>query len=49
MKEFNLAKIEVEKLKREKNELKEVIEAESQKKMSELLALEKDKIRNRFV
>lgn len=45
IKELNRTKAEIEKLKREKAELKEVAEADAQKKLSEILALEKDKIR----
>jgi hypothetical protein len=45
VKELNRSKAEIEKLKREKNELKEAAEAEAQKKLNELLLLEKDKIR----
>lgn len=43
--ELNKTKAEMEKLKREKLELKESIEAESQKKLNQLLLEEKDKIR----
>lgn len=45
IKELNRTKAEIEKLKREKGELKEEIEAEAQKKLNEVLILEKDKIR----
>ena len=45
VKEYNKAKAEIERLKREKDELKESVEAESQLKLNEQLALEKDKIR----
>ncbi len=45
VKELNRHKAEIEKLKREKEEIKEVVEAESQKKINELLSHEKDKIR----
>ena len=45
VKELNRSKAEIEKLKREKSELKEAVEAEAQKKLNELLLLEKDKIR----
>ena len=45
VKELGLARIEVEKLKREKGELKETAEAEAQKKISETLITEKEKIR----
>jgi hypothetical protein len=43
--ELNKTRAEMEKLKREKLELKESIEAESQKKLNQLLLEEKDKIR----
>lgn len=45
IKELNKTKAEIEKLKREKGELKEEIEAEAQKKLNEVLLLEKDRIR----
>lgn len=45
IKELNKSKQEVEKLKREKLELKDAIEAESQKKLNQLLGEEKEKIR----
>jgi len=45
VKDLGLARIEVEKLKREKSELKEVVEAEAQKNLNETLAAEKEKIR----
>lgn len=45
VKELNKTKGEVEKLKREKDELKESIEAESQKKLTQILQEEKEKIR----
>ena len=45
VKELNRSKAEIEKLKREKSELKEAVEAEAQKKLNEILLLEKDKIR----
>jgi len=45
IKELNRTKAEVETLKREKAELKESVEAEAQKKLNEILILEKDKIR----
>lgn len=45
VKELNRSKAEIEKLKREKGELKEAAEAEAQKKLNEILLLEKDKIR----
>ncbi len=43
--ELNKTKAEIEKLKREKLELKESIEAESQRKLNQLLLEEKEKIR----
>jgi len=45
VKELNRSKAEIEKLKREKSELKEAAEAEAQKKLNEMLALEKEKIK----
>ena len=45
VKELNRSKAEIEKLKREKGELKEAAEAEAQKKLNEILLVEKDKIR----
>jgi hypothetical protein len=45
IKELNKTKAENEKLKREKGELKESIEAESQKKITQILQEEKEKIR----
>ena len=45
VKELNLSRAEVEKLKREKSELKEAIEAEAQKRLTDQLNLEKEKIR----
>ena len=45
LKEFNIAKAEIEKLKREKTELKSAAEAEAQKKLNETLIQEKEKIR----
>ena len=45
VKELNRSKAEIEKLKREKDEMRELVEAESQKKLNELLFAEKDKIR----
>jgi len=45
VKELNRSKAEIEKLKREKGELKEAAEAEAQKKLNELLQIEKEKIR----
>lgn len=45
LKEFNKAKAEIEKLRREKSGLREEIEAESEKKLNEILNNEKEKIR----
>lgn len=45
VKELNRSKAEIEKLKREKGELKEAVEAEAEKKINDILILEKDKIR----
>ncbi|MGB0423961.1 MAG: DUF2130 domain-containing protein, partial [Flavobacteriales bacterium] len=45
IKEFNKAKAEIEKLKREKDELKEAAEAEAQKQLNDMLKAEKEKIR----
>ena len=45
LKELNLTKIEIEKLKREKGELKEQAEAEAQKRLNDQLQIEKEKIR----
>lgn len=45
VKELNRTKAEIEKLKREKSELKEAAEAEAQKRLNEILGLEKEKIR----
>jgi hypothetical protein len=45
LKELNLTKIEIEKLKREKDELKGQADLEAQQRMTEQLILEKDKIR----
>ena len=44
LKEFNKAKSEIERLKREKGELRDSIEAESEKKLSEMIGEEKEKI-----
>ncbi len=44
VKEFNKAKFEIEKLKREKDELKGTIEAESEKRLNAILAEERAKI-----
>lgn len=45
LKELNLTKIEIQKLKREKDELKGQADLEAQQRMTEQLILEKDKIR----
>jgi len=45
VKDLNRSKAEIEKLKREKGELKESLEAEAQRKLSEVLIAEKEKIR----
>lgn len=45
VKELNVTKAEIEKLKREKDELKSVAEAEAQKKLNEILAQEREKIK----
>ncbi|OFX43586.1 MAG: Caldesmon [Bacteroidetes bacterium GWA2_30_7] len=45
IKELNRTKAEIEKLKREKSELKEAAEAEAQKKLNEILLIEKEKIK----
>ena len=45
VKELNRTKAEIEKLKREKGELKEAAEAEAQKKLNEMLFVEKEKIK----
>jgi len=45
VRELNRSKAEIEKLKREKSELKEAAEAEAQKRLNEVLLLERDKIR----
>jgi hypothetical protein len=45
LKEFNKAKAEIEKLKREKDEMKEAIEAELQRSLNEKLTEEKERIR----
>jgi hypothetical protein len=44
LKEFNKAKAEIEKLKREKDELRESIEADAQRKINEIISREKEKI-----
>ncbi len=45
VKELNKSKAEIERLKRDKDELKDSIELESQKKFNDLLASEKEKIK----
>ena len=45
VKELNRSKAEIEKLKREKGELKEAAEAQAQKRLTETLLAERDKIR----
>lgn len=45
VKELNVSKAEIEKLKREKDELKSIAEAEAQKKLNEILAQEREKIK----
>ena len=45
VKELNKSKAEIEKLKREKDELRDEIELETQKKLSEQLSAEREKIR----
>jgi hypothetical protein len=45
LKEFSLARAEIEKLKREKNEMREAIEAESQRTLNEKIQEEKERIR----
>ncbi len=45
IKELNRTKAEIEKLKREKRELKEIAEAEAQKKLNETLLKEREKIK----
>jgi hypothetical protein len=44
LKELNKAKTDIEKLKREKDELRDAIQAESEKKLNEILRIEKEKI-----
>lgn len=44
LKEFNKAKADIERLKREKEELKDTVEAEAARKLNQQLAIEKDKI-----
>lgn len=45
VKDLNKTKAEMEKLKREKDEIKEIVEADAQKKLNELLTEEKEKIK----
>jgi len=45
VKELNVSKAEIEKLKREKDELKSIAEAEAEKKLNEILAQEREKIK----
>ena len=45
VKELNRTKAEIEKLKREKGELKEAADAEAQKRLNETLLQERDKIK----
>lgn len=45
LKELNRAKADIEKLKREKDEMKENLEAESQTRLNEIISLEKEKIK----
>ena len=45
VKDLNRTKAEIEKIKREKNELKETLEAENAKKLNQQIAEEKDRIR----
>jgi hypothetical protein len=45
VKELNVSKAEIEKLKREKEELKSIAEAEAEKKLNEILAQEREKIK----
>lgn len=45
LKELNRAKADIEKLKREKDEMKETLEAESQARLNEIISLEKEKIK----
>ena len=44
LKEFNKAKVDIERLKREKEELRDSVEAEAARKLNEQIALEKEKI-----
>lgn len=44
LKEFNKAKVDIERLKREKSELKDSVEAEAARKLTEQLSIEKQKI-----
>ena len=45
LKEFNRAKSDIERLKREKEEMRDALEAENQQKLSQALTAEKEKIR----
>lgn len=45
LKELNRAKADIEKLKREKDEMRETLEAESQTRLNEIISLEKEKIK----
>ena len=45
LKELNRAKADIEKLKREKDEMNETLEAESQTRLNEIISLEKEKIK----
>ncbi len=44
LKEFNKAKVDIERLKREKEELRDSVEAEAARKLNEQITLEKEKI-----
>lgn len=45
LKDFNRTKAEIEKLKREKDEIKEVVEADAQKRLNQLISEEREKIK----
>ena len=45
VKELNVSKAEIEKLKREKDELKSIAESEAEKKLNEILAQERQQIK----
>ena len=49
IKELNITKAEIEKLKREKEEIKGKVEADAQKKLNQLITEEKEKIKNPFI